>query len=112
VWPHPLVFDYGTAVEKSAWAIAPQAVLLLALAAGTIRALWRRHWAGFLGVWFFAILAPSSSFVPIATQTMAEHRMYLPLIAVIVPVALGLQARAGPYALYAGLALGPVNTIK
>ena len=39
---------------------------------------------GFLGAWFFVILAPSSSVVPVAGQTIAEHRMYLPLAAVIV----------------------------
>ena len=35
-------------------------------------------WA-FLGVWFFAILAPSSSVVPLFQQIAAEKRMYLPL---------------------------------
>jgi tetratricopeptide (TPR) repeat protein len=39
---------------------------------------------GFLGAWFFIILAPTSSIIPIASQTIAEHRMYLPLAAVIV----------------------------
>ena len=36
----------------------------------------------FLGAWFFAIMAPTSSVVPVATQTIAEHRMYLALAAV------------------------------
>jgi tetratricopeptide (TPR) repeat protein len=43
----------------------------------------RRPLLGFVGTWFFAILAPSSSFVPLVTQTMAEHRMYLPLAALL-----------------------------
>ncbi|HEY2252097.1 MAG TPA: tetratricopeptide repeat protein, partial [Planctomycetaceae bacterium] len=38
---------------------------------------------GFLGACFFCILAPSSSIVPVVTQTGAEHRMYLPLAAVV-----------------------------
>lgn len=33
---------------------------------------------------FFLILAPTASFVPIITEVVAEHRMYLPLAAVIV----------------------------
>jgi tetratricopeptide (TPR) repeat protein len=82
-WPHPLVFDYGTAVATGFAAVAPQAALVLLLLAGTAAALWRRSASGFAGAWFFLILAPSSSFVPIVTQTMAEHRMYLPLAAVI-----------------------------
>jgi tetratricopeptide (TPR) repeat protein len=37
---------------------------------------------GFLGIWFFGILAPTSSFIPI--QDLAfEYRMYLPLASVI-----------------------------
>ena len=58
-------------------------------------ALYHRHWVGFAGAWFFAILAPSSSVVPIATQTMAEHRMYLPLAAIVVPLVIGLYLLAG-----------------
>jgi tetratricopeptide (TPR) repeat protein len=56
----------------------------------------RRTWWGFLGLSFFLILAPTSSFVPIA-DIAVEHRMYLPLIAVIavvVPCAYALLRRA------------------
>ena len=35
--------------------------------------------AGFPGAWFFLILAPTSSVLPIVTEVAAEHRMYLPL---------------------------------
>ena len=83
VWPHPLVVDYGTGVDKHLGAVAPQTVALALLLAGTAIALWRRPVLGFLGAWFFVILAPSSSVVPLVTQTMAEHRMYLPLAAVV-----------------------------
>ncbi len=87
-WPSPLVVDYGTGVVSSAGDVWPQALLLLALVAGTGVALVRRPVLGFLGFWFFAILAPSSSFVPLTSQTMAEHRMYLPLAAVVGAVVL------------------------
>jgi Flp pilus assembly protein TadD len=83
VWPHPLVFDYGTATVEHMGRALLYALVLVALATGTVVALWRRQAIGFLGVWFFGILAPSSSVVPIATQTMAEHRMYLPLAALV-----------------------------
>jgi len=84
VWPHPLVFDYGEGLVTNPLSVAPQAALLALLVAGTAIALRRRPVLGFLGAWFFLILAPSSSIVPVVTQTMAEHRMYLPLAAVIV----------------------------
>jgi len=79
-WPNALVFDYGPVVGRQTTAILPLAVLVAGLA-GTIWALWRRPWLGFMGAWVFIILAPSSSVVPIATETAAEHRMYLPLAA-------------------------------
>ncbi len=101
-WPHPLVADYGTAVETRWLAVLPQALGLAALAAATALALWRRPVAGFAGAWFLLILAPSSSVVPLATQTMAEHRMYLPLIAVVAAAVIGLHRWAGPR-IFAGL---------
>ena len=39
---------------------------------------------GFLGACFFLTLAPTSSFVPIATEVGAERRMYLPLASLVV----------------------------
>ena len=84
-WPGTLIFDYGVQWTSGAAEVVPFAVLvgLLALAVGV--ALWQRRAAGFLGVFFFAILAPTS-LVPGNRQTLAEHRMYLPLAAVIVLV--------------------------
>jgi Flp pilus assembly protein TadD len=82
-WPASLVFDHGTPVAAGPGAVWWQGLLLCALGAGTLRALRRNHAAGFLGAWFFLMLAPSSSFVPVSTQTVAEHRMYLALAAVV-----------------------------
>ncbi len=91
LWPRPLVFDYGTAVVTAASAVVPGALVLLGLAGATALA-WRR-WPGlgFAGAWFFALLAPTC-LVPVATQTMAEHRMYLALAAPLA-VAAGAMAR-------------------
>jgi tetratricopeptide (TPR) repeat protein len=93
VWPRGLVFDYGTEVVRSFAAVWPQACLLVALLAATVYATIRRLRLGFLGCWFFGILAPSSSIVPLTTQTIAEHRMYLPLLAVVAIASLGLFAK-------------------
>lgn len=85
VWPHPLVLDYGTAVATSLADVWREGIAVLALLGATVWALVRRPVAGFCGAWFFVILAPSSSFIPLVSQTMAEHRMYLPLAAITVP---------------------------
>ena len=92
-WPQPLVFDYGTdAIEHLADAL-PFALVVVLLVAGAAVALWRWPVVGFLGAWFFAILAPSSSIVPIPVQPVAEHRMYLPLAAVVALVVVSVFSR-------------------
>lgn len=105
-WPEGLCLDYGWPVAKTAWRIIPPAILILALAGLSAWALVaprragrqrgstgvftpdrRRMW-GLVGAWFFVILAPTSSVVPIVDAAF-EHRMYLPLAAVIVAVVTG-----------------------
>jgi tetratricopeptide (TPR) repeat protein len=63
--------------------------------------------SGILGAWFFLILAPSSSFIPLDSPAY-EHRMYLPLAAVVVLVVMGIYALAGrrTVAVAAVLAIG------
>lgn len=96
-WPHPLVLDYGTAVTPSLAAVWWQGSLVLSLLAASVWAISDRRPTyralGFAGAWFFIILAPSSSIVPLVTQTMAEHRMYLSLAALIAVAVVGFFAR-------------------
>lgn len=95
VWPHPLVLDYGTGVVRDWREVAPQGLLVLALLGATAWAWWRRPVLGLAGVTFFVILAPSSSVVPLVGQTIAEHRMYLPLAAVLTLVVVVLHRWLG-----------------
>jgi tetratricopeptide (TPR) repeat protein len=97
VWPHPLVFDYGSdnIVVRHVAEIVPYALVLAVLLAGTAIALWRRPVAGFAGAWFFLILAPTTSIVPVVLSPTAEHRMYLSLAAIIALAVLGLYALIG-----------------
>ncbi|NLE36644.1 MAG: tetratricopeptide repeat protein [Pirellulaceae bacterium] len=88
-WPSGLCLDYGTDVVRNPWAVLPHAIFMVGLVSLTIWALWRRPVAGFLGTLFLAVLAPTSSVVPVVTQTVAEHRMYLPLAAVATAVVMG-----------------------
>jgi hypothetical protein len=91
-WPSPLVVDYGDwPIAHSVVSFLPSAIVLFLLVAATGWAVCRGRPSGFLGAWFFLILAPSSSFLPIATEVAAERRMYLPLAAVIVFEVLGMH---------------------
>ncbi|HVT72129.1 MAG TPA: tetratricopeptide repeat protein [Lacunisphaera sp.] len=110
-WPNPLVLDYGTTLAHSFAAVWPQALLLAVLAGATAVAAVRRMPAAFAGIWFFGILAPSSSVVPLVTQTIAEHRMYLPLAGVVVPLVAGAWALAGRRSAVAFVALAVVLAI-
>ncbi len=103
-WPHPLAIEYGKTWVKQARDVVPSALILIPLIAGTAIALWRRPAAGFLGLWFFAILAPTSV-VPGTTQMIVEHRMYLPLAAVLAALVLGIYRLAGRRSLVVFLAL-------
>lgn len=95
LWPHPLVFDYGVATAGRLADVGWQALVVTGLVIATLVGLVRRPVAGFAGAWFFLILAPSSSVVPVATQTMAEHRLYLALAAPMVVLVLVLYGALG-----------------
>ncbi len=89
-WPNDLVLDYYDWPIARRWSdVSWQGWLVLALAAASLFALWIKPWLGFLGAWFFLILAPTSSFLPIMQEAAAEQRMYLPLVAVVVFVVVG-----------------------
>ena len=94
VWPHPLIVDYGVRWVASVGDVAPYAAVVALLVGATLVALVRRPALGFLGAWFFAILAPTS-LVPGTRQTLAEHRMYLALAPVLVLLVLALAAWLG-----------------
>jgi protein O-mannosyl-transferase len=104
-WPHQLVMDYGYQLNHRLSDVLLPAVGLWALLVAAAVGLWKRPVLGFLGAWFFLILAPSSSVVPVITQTIAEHRMYLPLAAVVTLAVLMLQRLLGRLVLPALLTL-------
>ncbi len=83
VVPYPLVFDYAWERAASFADVALPGAFLAALVALMGFGILRRQPAAFAGAWFFLILAPTSSIFPIPTEVAAEHRMYLPVAAVI-----------------------------
>jgi Flp pilus assembly protein TadD len=107
VWPYPLVFEYGTFWVHDCGEVVPYAFVVVLLAAATLAALRRWPVWGFLGAWYFVILAPTSV-VPGAIQMIVEHRMYLPLAAVMTLAVLAIHAavRRQSWVMFAGLALG------
>ena len=58
--------------------------ILVVLLAGTVWLLLRRPKLGYPAAWFFVILAPTSSVIPIATEVAADRRVYLALAGLIV----------------------------
>jgi tetratricopeptide (TPR) repeat protein len=87
VWPEGQCLDYAWRATRDLRQVGPAIVAVAALLAITIYWTARRPAWGFLGDWFFLILAPSSSFVPI-NDLACEYRMYLPLASVVVAVVL------------------------
>jgi len=81
-WPAPLILDYGMNLAPSAGSVLLSIVVVGALVAGTGYALRSLPAIGFAGFFFFAILAPTS-LVPVISEFIAEHRMYLALAPVV-----------------------------
>ncbi len=90
--PWPLVLDYSWMPPASAGDAALPFAVMSALAMLTAWGLRRRSAAAFAGACFFIILAPTSSVLPIVTEVAAEHRMYLPLAAIVALVVAGAFA--------------------
>lgn len=90
-WPDRLALDYAWPIAQSAAEIYVPGAVILGLLAITGWALWRRPRWGFLGLTFFVILAPTSSVMPIKDLAF-DHRMYLPLAAIVSLTVLGLAS--------------------
>ncbi len=91
LWPFPLCLDYAWPVARTIGDVILPGALVVGLLVLTAWAFVRRHWTGFAGAWFFLVLAPTSSFIPVRDIAF-EHRMYLPLAAVVVLILAGCHA--------------------
>jgi protein O-mannosyl-transferase len=88
-FPKGQCVDYAWPVASSLREVLPEALLIAALLVATVWSLFRYPKWSFLGGWFFLILGPTSSFIPVKDLAF-EHRMYLPLAAVTVGSILAL----------------------
>jgi protein O-mannosyl-transferase len=112
--PSPLVILYTWPLASSFTSVAVPVAVVAVLVTLTIVGIVRRVPLAFAGAWFFLVLAPTSSVLPIVTEVAAEHRMYLPLAAVVVCVVLAMflgarwllaaTGRGSSHARYAGVA--------
>jgi hypothetical protein len=90
-WPVGLCFDLPWPISRSWREIVPSCVYLLVIVAVVLRGVaLRRPWS-WLGVAFLVALSPTSSIMPVAAVA-AEHRMYLPLAAVVAAAVLAVHA--------------------
>ncbi|MEW5734976.1 MAG: tetratricopeptide repeat protein [Thermodesulfobacteriota bacterium] len=88
LWPDRLCFDYlGLPLTVTASDIVAAVLVFAAVATGAVLCIKRKP-AGYLFAWFFLILAPTSSIMPLKCLAY-EHRMYLSLIALIVGLVVG-----------------------
>ncbi len=77
-WPATLVLDHGEWLAAGPGEVWPFVVATMAVATGIAIGFGRRPRAFFPLVAAAILLAPTTSIVPVKTQTIAEHRMYLP----------------------------------
>jgi tetratricopeptide (TPR) repeat protein len=91
LWPHPLrlAYDWGPPGPLPG---LPCALIVVALIAGAVAVRRSRPWLTFCACWFFLILAPTSSVLPLSTEPLAERRMYLPSAAVVALTVLAFRA--------------------
>lgn len=76
-WPVDLCLDYSDWTPAGSAGLWLYTVGLMVICAVCVWAAFRRHPAGFLGLWFVIILAPSA-LTPLPDMVF-EHRLYLPL---------------------------------
>jgi len=81
-FPVHLVLDYKWPVSTNLLQIASSTTIVLTTLSFTFYLLKKKSPLGFPGIWFFLILFPTSSFLPIKDLAF-EHRMYLPSIALM-----------------------------
>ncbi len=90
VWPVGQCLDHTWPAASSLDQVIAPALVVMALLAATAWAAAHGFRAAFLAAAFFLFLAPTSSILPIR-DLMVEHRMYLPLAAVVALAVLAVE---------------------
>lgn len=99
LWPVGVTFDHGPRIVDDAPRLLLAAAGWLAMLAPFAWLLARGHGRAAAALTaFFVLLAPTSSVVPIATQTIAEHRVYLASAVVLAGVVVAAARLAQHFA--------------
>lgn len=98
VWPWPLLIHYELPHVRTFGEATMYVIPLLLIGIGTLWLLWRNRPAGFLGAWYFALLAPTFV-IPVVTEMAAERRMYLPLAPLVIAFVIVCYALTKAYLL-------------
>ena len=102
VWPGGLLLDYGFPRTLTLAEVAPWALVLAGLIGLTAVVILKWPRLGYPAAWFFVVLAPTSSVVPIATEVAADRRVYLALAGLAVLAAVAGFAVIGAAVQYLG----------
>jgi len=107
VWPSPLCVCHPWPIVKTWSSVLPPAIVVMILLGASGWAWRTRPVWGFVGAWFFLILAPTSSVIPLH-DLIYEHRMYLSLAAVVSLVVAGLYSLVGKrsFVVFVAMAVG------
>ena len=88
LWPANLCLDHDWPLQVSWLAALVPGLLLLGGVVGGVALMVARHWAALPVLGFFALMAPTSSVIPIR-DVMVEHRTYLASAAVVLMLVAG-----------------------
>lgn len=107
----PIGLNLDHDVPFSTGLLAPRATLaaivaLAALIAGLLWLAWKKHPAALWALGFFLLIAPSSSIIP-QSDSIFEHRTYLPLISMAIALGFLLESIPRPLRLIACAVLIP-----
>lgn len=94
VWPDGLCLLYGRPQPPTDLTLWMQCGVMAVLLVVTAWLVVRKSAGGVLGAWFFVTLAPTSSVIPLL-HPQFEHRMYLPLMAVVALIVCGMYLLLG-----------------
>jgi cytochrome c-type biogenesis protein CcmH/NrfG len=90
IWPVNQALDYlDWPIAQSIREVWPAFLGVSVMLLASLVLLYFRPVLGFIGFWFFAILAPTSSIMPIIDPAF-EHRMYLPLASIAILTVFGI----------------------
>jgi len=82
VWPWPLLIHYEYPISSSLRDVWQSVLAVTAMIAATAWLLLRRSSLGFVMACFFIVLSPTL-LIPLPDETVAERRMYVPLLAIV-----------------------------